>query len=87
MARNQVFVRHDVSEAPYEDHPDARLHFQWCCYMFADGDPEYGYRFMWSDEGRLKPLRGGARIPSMSIMQRLIERARTEGWGELDENN
>jgi hypothetical protein len=87
MSRNQVFIKHDVSVAPYKEHPQLRLHLQWGCYMYVSGDPDYGYRFMWSEAGRLKPLRGGARIPSMKIMQRLIKLAKDAGWGDLDESD
>lgn len=82
MARNQVVVLHDVSEEVYD--PAHRLHFQWCRFDIEQ-DSQYGYRFMWSRHGRLLPLRGGARIPSADLMQRLVKQAQAAGWGGLDE--
>ena len=58
------------------------LCFQWCTYHYIDGSEEQGYRFIYKDDdGKLKPQRGQARIPSLKIAQRLIKKAIDEGWG------
>ena len=52
-------------------------------YMYDDqnSDPEFGFRFMYREEGKLRPLRGQARIPSLDIAEKLIAEARRRGWG------
>jgi hypothetical protein len=58
------------------------LCFQWCTYHYIDGSEEQGYRFIYKDDnGKLRPQRGQARIPSISIAQRLIKKAIDEDWG------
>lgn len=84
MSRSSVTVLEDVNEAVYGE--NSKLHFQWCRYNL-DRDVEFGYRWMWSREGRLLPLRGGARIPSWELMKRLIARAEAEGWGGKSEQD
>ena len=84
MARNQVRVKHDVKIDYYGNGSDF-LHLQWC--RFDLGERElWGYRFMWSRDGALRPLRGGARIPSMEAMKTLMSMADAEGWGGLEEH-
>ena len=85
MARNQVVPLRDVNIQLYPE-GDYRLHFQWCRYDLGEA-VEYGYRFMWSAEGRLKPLRGGARIPSWEALQTLLKMAEAEGWAHQSETN
>ena len=59
------------------------LCFQWCRYIYADKSVEYGYRFIWRwPGGKLQAARGQARIPSIDLMNRLIAKARQEGWAE-----
>ena len=84
MSRNRVIVLRDASIAPYDD--DNRIHLQWCRFDI-DTYSEYGYRYMWSNQRGLKPLRGGARIPSWSVMNELMEIADREGWSNQDERN
>ena len=86
MARNQVVVLNDVSVQPYPQFPGSKLHFQFCRYVI-ETSVEYGYRFMWSRDGKLLPLRGGARIPSVSVLNALVQRAIAEGWGARTETN
>lgn len=85
MAR--VYV---INEASLDscDPSDWTLCFQWCRYLYDDGTIEHGYRFIWrrpkSDGGSLQAARGQARIPSIAILERLVERAKKEGWGDHD---
>lgn len=82
MSRNQVVVLRNVEIAPYDD--ANLLHLQWCRFDIGE-ESTYGYRFMWSWEGRLKPLRGGARIPSWEALKELLRLAEAAGWSKLDE--
>mgnify|MGYP001107380968 CR=1 FL=1 len=84
MARNQVVVLRNVDITPYEN--EHRLHFQWCRFDMGK-ESEYGYRFMWSDGGGLKPLRGGARIPSWEALKKLQDLAEADGWSNQSEGN
>lgn len=84
MSRNQVVVLRNVEIAPYGD--DNLLHFQWCRFDIEESS-SYGYRFMWSAGGRLKPLRGGARIPSWEALKELQRLAEADGWSNQDEAN
>jgi hypothetical protein len=60
--------------------------FQWCRYLYDDGNNEYGYRFIWrrpeNTGGALQAARGQARIPSIDVFERLVAQAKQEGWGE-----
>lgn len=82
MSRNQVVILNDVNIAPYND--ENRLHFQWCRFDIEEAS-EYGYRFMWSNERGLKPLRGGARLPSWEALQQLQRLAQQAGWANKEE--
>lgn len=84
MSRNQVVVLRNVEIAPYND--ENLLHFQWCRFDIEAGS-EYGYRFMWSSSRGLKPLRGGARIPSWEALKELQRLAEAEGWANQSEEN
>jgi hypothetical protein len=86
MSRNQVIVLNDVNIAPDKDRLGDVLHFQFCRYVI-ETRVEYGYRFMWSRDGRLLPLRGGARIPSVAFIEELLEQAKVSGWGNKTESN
>ena len=73
------------------DYPDGyRLCFQWGRYLYdiakeGDKDMEYGYRLIWrKPSGGLVPGRAQARIPSIRILEQLIETAKAEGWGDHD---
>lgn len=68
---------------------DWKLCFQWCRYIFDDGDLQHGYRFIWKrKDGSLQAARGQARIPSVKLMNELVARATDQGWadneGEFD---
>jgi hypothetical protein len=59
------------------------LCLQWGIYPHANGIIEQGYRFIWKDEnGNLRPLRGQACIPSLEIIQTLMDKAKQEGWSD-----
>lgn len=84
MARVQV-----INEVTLETNPQAdewTLWFQWCRYLYDDGGMEYGYRFIWkrpkSEGGSLQAARGQARIPSITILEQLVEMAKASGWGD-----
>ena len=80
MARVQI-----VNEVQ-KDNPKSGhwvLCLQWCRYMYDDGNMEHGYRFIWRrPNGSLQPARGQARIVSLKNAERLIAKARNEGWGD-----
>lgn len=61
------------------------LCFQWCQYVYDDGNSQYGYRFIWrTPEGHLQPARGQARIPSIKEANYLMQLAKDDGWGDHD---
>ncbi|MGO9570532.1 MAG: hypothetical protein ACLP5H_23625 [Desulfomonilaceae bacterium] len=64
--------------------PGAELCLQWAKYVHEDGTDQMGYRFMWRVNGTLQAHRGQARMPSRSVIDRLFEKAKEEGWGEED---
>ncbi len=76
MAR--IIVIETTSINPWEDSPEWELCLQYCEFP-PNGDR--GYRFIYQVEGRLRPQRGGARIPSRAIADHLWEQATLEGWG------
>ncbi|MCG0276641.1 MAG: hypothetical protein L5655_10915 [Thermosediminibacteraceae bacterium] len=80
MIQTRVFVMNEVS---YALDNGWTLCLQKCRYIHGDGTIEEGYRFIWKDkEGRLQAHRGQARIPSLAIAQKLIEKAIEAGWGK-----
>jgi hypothetical protein len=59
------------------------LCFQWCRYIYGDGNMEQGYRFIWRrPDGTLQAARGQARIPSIEAARKLMNKAVDEGWGK-----
>lgn len=81
MAR--VFVIHEASEDPAGDW---RLCFQWCRYVYDDGQTQGGYRFIWrrKDDDSLQAARGQARLESIAKAERLMKIARKQGWADND---
>ena len=81
VARVQI-----INEVPKPERKpkDWVLHLQWCRYLYDDGNMERGYRFIWRrpKTGALQPARGQARIVSLRDAERLIQRARNQGWGD-----
>jgi hypothetical protein len=60
------------------------LCLQWGEYQYRDGFVQTGYRFIHrSPKGSLVSARGQARIPSFAQMQKLVDQAKAEGWGDL----
>jgi len=60
------------------------LCLQWCLYVHSEGTSEHGYRFIYRHNNKLRAMRGQSRIPSVAMMQRLIQTTQTEGWGSFD---
>ena len=60
------------------------LCFQWCRYVYQDRSREHGYRFIWRwpNTQKLQAARGQARIPSLELLERLVQEARAAGWGD-----
>lgn len=85
MARVQV-LRETTLDA--QDLSDWSLWFQWCRYVYDDGNIECGYRFIWrrpqNEGGSLQAARGQARIPSVRVLEQLVARAKEEGWSHYD---
>lgn len=62
-----------------------RLCLQWGKLHHEDGWHEEGYCFVYQDdEGRQRPFRAQARIPSLKKIRELIDQARRDGWGDFD---
>lgn len=79
----RVQVVQEVIDGDLEDKTSWKLCFQWCNYIYDDGSLEQGYRFIWRrPDGSLQPARGQARIPSISSAEKLMQKAKNEGWGE-----
>lgn len=50
--------------------------------IYEDGKENLeGYRFIWRHEGRMQPVRGQARIPTLEDAEILFLLARRNGWG------
>lgn len=89
MARVYVLKETTLDESPQPT--DWTLWFQWCRYLYDNGDMEHGYRFIWrrpqDDGGSLQAARGQARIPSIAVIEQLIAKAKNDGWGHYDGDN
>lgn len=85
MARVQVINETTLDNS---DLADWSLWFQWCRYFYDDGSLQHGYRFIWrrpkAEGASLQAARGQARIPSVDILEKLVAKAKAEGWGNLD---
>jgi len=82
MAR--VKVKNEVKHSEIEGvEKEWDLCLQEGIYIYdeQDSDPEPGFRIVYREDGKIKPLRGGARIPSLDIAEKLIAEARRRGWG------
>jgi hypothetical protein len=85
MARVQVINETTLDTDATPD--EWTLWFQWCRYLYDNGEMDYGYRFIWrrpkSEGGSLQAARGQARIPSAEILIGLQIKADREGWYEF----
>lgn len=84
--RVQVINEIKQSELSVRGSSDAmrgwELCFQRCRYVYDEGTLKEGYRFIWrTPEGKLQPARGQARLPSVTLAKRFMDRAIEEGWG------
>lgn len=74
----------------HDESREYRLYFQWCLYVYDSVDKETsqsgtsqnGYRFIWKQNGKLKPARGQARLKSTDDIIALVSAAKTAGWGD-----
>ncbi len=83
MARVQVL--NEITDER-EKNRGYSLWFQWCRYIYDDGTLEYGYRFIWRRPDKsLQAARGQARIPSIALMETLIDKAKKAGWGDYSD--
>ncbi len=77
----RVQVINEVSREEVEG--SWNLCFQWCMYVYDNGKSEHGYRFIWRrPDGSLQPARGQARLPSIEVIEKLIDKARSRNWGD-----
>ena len=61
------------------------LCFQHCIYHYDNNTKQEGYRFIWrKSDGALQTARGQARLPSISIILKLVSIAMSEGWGDIN---
>jgi hypothetical protein len=83
MARVQLLRENTVDPV---DPAAWRSWLPWYRYLYDDGGMQTGYRFIWwrpeTEGGSLQAARGQARSPSIAVMERLIEKARQDGWGD-----
>lgn len=62
------------------------LCLQYVAYPIDENSSKNGYRFIWrTTDGKLRALRGQARIPSLAVVLELISLAMSEGWGNFDD--
>ncbi len=88
LARVQVVAEVKASDVGLSGFPTSDgwdLCFQQCRYVYNDGSIEEGYRFIWRDpNGKLRPQRGQARIPSLDVVCKLVEGIREKLPQERD---
>ncbi len=83
--QNRVEVLESVDYLEPDD-PNYQLHFQKVIYHLnndRESWKEFGFRFMWSHQGRLCGHRGQARIPDSTVLFKLITQAMLDGWFTL----
>ncbi len=77
MAHIQI---HNEVSVPYKPW-DSALCFQQVTYHYDDGNTSDGYRFIYrTAEGKLKPQRGQAMIPTAKLLFTLTDAAKAAGW-------
>jgi len=79
--KNEVKLS-EIEKEPFDWESNWDLCLQLVLYVYDDQEEEYGYRFIYRKPGgNLQPARGGARIPSLEVAEKLIQEARNRGWG------
>lgn len=63
-------------------HSGWKLCFQRITIHHNDGRKEYGYRFIYRRPNGSLQGRGAALIPNATFLQKLTDRAKSEGWFE-----
>ena len=82
MSDSSIKVLHEVKKQAKDGE---YLCLQHVLYPYSDSDDKEGYRFIWrTEDGKMQPSRGQARIPSLSVALELISTAMSEGWGYFD---
>ena len=85
MARVKVLNEVKLSELrneSFDEEIDWDLCLQECLYVYDEGTPEYGFRFIYRRPGgNIQAARGGARIPSLETAEILIKESKKLGWG------
>lgn len=80
-------TRFHIRREVQEHFPDSNwvLCFQYGTYYYDDRTSLDGYRYIWRrPNGNLQPARGQARIPSIAIAKKLLDKAEAGGWGDFD---
>jgi hypothetical protein len=82
MAKARVKVKKEVMGSGRE----WRLCFQMVEYHYNDARPmQTGYRFIYRHNGKLKPQRAQAYLPSVAAILDLLQQAAVAGWlGEAE---
>ena len=81
---NRTSARVQVIEEVTHDEKKS-LCFQWCRYVYGNGEIQEGYRFIWRrEDGSLQAARGQARIPSIAVARELLKKAEDAGWGKSE---
>ena len=82
MASANVEILH---EAKQKMDSEWWLCFQHCLYHYDNGECQEGYRFIWRRPNKsLQVARGQARLPTISIILKLVSIAMSEGWGNIN---
>lgn len=85
-ASARVSVLKEVRIYPGDGEPKAGkwcICYQWCLYVYGNGETENGYRFIWRrGNGHLQAARGQARLPSRKVIEWLMAEASKQGWGD-----
>jgi hypothetical protein len=75
---------HPIREVRLGEPDDWQLCFQWGLSVYDDGTSQHGYRFISRRPDGSLQARGAARIRHVGEVVALIDKAREEGWGELE---
>ena len=84
MSNTLISVLHEVKKQSIDG---GYLCLQHVVYPYSESDNKEGYRFIWrTEDGKMQPSRGQARIPSLSVALELISMALSDGWGNFDDH-